>query len=333
MRPTALLAAAALLAACSGDTTTPESTTSATPQTTTTAPLPVIDVGTVPAMPQASLTAQYGGPLVIETVCIDADYTPGVAAPGEIEDSLTQTVGFVGIDTAESGCDLTLGIQFDGHRQSARYEVAGQCYVGAILQGQITATAAGQTWQWEVDIDVEPPDQILDCEGDAAPPGGPIHPDYWQQRLAEPLIAMLGPLGVVGVAAGLTGHIDLNGELPETVTYEILTAALNGDDPDHRCRAVTVVNALVPDVRSVDESDSPWPQDSRLLALAPHLINTYLELTQSGYLGPDPRGGDCEYLLVDALERMTGAYPGNTATKWYEWWTEIGKEWLEGQGE
>ncbi len=284
-------------------------------------------------MPQASLTAERGGPLLIETVCIDADYTPGVAAHGEIEDSLARSVGFVGIDTAESGCDLSLGIQLEGHRRSARYEVVGQCYLGAILEGQISATAAGRTWQWDVDIDVEPPDQILDCDGDAAPPGGPIHPDYWQQLLAESLTAMLGPLGEVGAAAGMTGHIDLDGELPETVIYEILAAALNGDEPDLRCRAVAVINGLVPSVRNVEIGDSHWPQDARLLALAPHLINAYFELNQSGYLGPDPKGGDCEYLLIDALEGMTGAYPGDAAIKWYEWWTERGEEWLEGQGE
>lgn len=292
-------------------------------------------MGTIPAMPAAVFSEEYGGPLLIETACVNTDLTSGVADPGEIRESLAGTLGFIGIEVVDSGCDLTLDIDLDGHRQSAQYEVVGLCYGGAVLEGQIVASAAGETSVWDVDVDQEPPNQILECEGDAAPPGGPIHPDYWQQQLADPLMALFGPLGQVAFAAVETGQIDLNGELPDTVIYEILTAALHSDDPDNRCRAAAVVNALVGDVQDIEYaagSDSHWPQDPQLLALAPHLIDTYIELTEIDYPDPKPHGWSCENFLVDALEKMTGAYPGHTARIWAEWWLDRGEQWLEEHG-
>jgi hypothetical protein len=329
-----LLLVVALVAACGGNTAAATSTVSTTQETTTTTaePFPEIEVGTIPAMPEAVLSEEYGGPLTIETACINTDVTSGVAEPDEIRDSLTMALGFAGIDVVDSGCDLTFDIQLDGHRQSARYEVVGLCYGGAVLEGRIVVSAAGQTWQWDVDVDEGPPSQILECEGDAAPPGGPINPYYWQQQLVDPLAALLGPLGEVAFAAAATAQVDLHGELPDAAIYEILTAALHSENPEYRCRAVAVVNTLVQDVRDVESGDSPWPQDPRLLALAPHLIDTYIELTEIDYPGLDGQGGSCEYLLVDALERMTGAYPGHTARIWAEWWLERGEQWLEEQG-
>lgn len=337
MKRPAILLVIALVAACGGETATTTSMGTTTPETTTTtkAPFPEIDVGTIPAMPAAALSEDYGGPLPIQTACVDTQVTSGVAEPGEIRDSLAVTLEFMSIDVVDSGCDLTFDIDLDGHRYSAQYEVVGQCYGGARLEGRIVASAAGQQWQWDVDVDREPPNQILECEGNAAPPGGPIHPDYWQQQLADPLIALFGPLGQVAFAAAETGQIDLDDQLPDTVIYEILTAALHSDDPNDRCRAAVVVNTLVRDVHDVEAAagnDTPWPQDPRLLALAPHLIDTYIELTEIDYPELDSQPGDCEYSLVDALERMTGAYPGDSARIWAEWWLERGEQWLEEHG-
>jgi len=336
---------ALLVAACGGNgaiapTTSvpPETTTTTVPATsttvmatTTTVPMPEIETGPMPELPPASLTEDYGGPLTIETVCIDLEVSPvGIGAPESVRADLAQTFASMGVEVVDADCDLSLGVDLSAHRYSAEYENVGECFTGYDGGGDIVASAAGEQWDWGFGV-AKPTSEFIigDCDGDQAPPGGPVPASAWVPDFIDVFGDLFGPQGRVAAYLGLPEplNVDVAPILqPEGVTYDALTAALYSDSPKETCRAARLIRELAEEFRSgggwvppsddaADDDDEAVSAGPELLALVPYLIDRLIAAETEGWNCPHR---DIEW----ALEVITDEDPDGGARGWAEWWLQ-----------
>jgi len=350
----------ALLVTACGDnsglapmTTIPPESTTTVPATTTTdpGPMPQIETGPIPAIPAASLTEDYGGPLPIETVCIELEINNGIGDHEATAADLAAAFELIGVDVVGVDCDLSLGINMYGRRYSAEYESAGECFTGWEAGSDIVASVAGEEWDWSNAV-AAPTSEFLvgDCTGDEAPPGGPVPTNGWVPDILDVFGDLFGSMGRVAARLNLP-PLPPNGDEVERlqtddVTYDVLTAALYGDSPEGICRAAGLVGQLAEDVRlgsewvppSDDEvvdndddealpddddeaaddddvsNDGLLPAGPELLALIPHLIDRLA--------AAEAQGWECTSDIDLALRIITDEDPGRGARGWAEWWLQ-----------
>ena len=327
-RITALLMSLALVAsACgSGDegsgevladvpTSTTSTTTTTTTPVTTTATVPEIPLPEIPDFPVPEVDAAHGGPMVVETYC-----QAGSSPPNRRLEAMFE---FMGVSKASEGCDVTIGLDLVGERQSALYTgEAGWCFTGYTFQGEVWAEVDEERWSWEVDVVREPPDRIRFCDNDEQSATDPLPTAVTLAPLHWPLHELFGALGDVAFAMGALTVIPVDQGPPDEQVYDILAAALHRGTWEDRCRIVGTIANLEFDLGP--QTDEVWVGENHpLFGLVPHLIASYSELPESF---PSHERSSC----VDRFHRILGNLTGeefariDEAAAWAEWW--LGRE-------
>ncbi len=328
----ALLLALGSLAGCGSDadtivsippTVTSSSTTSTSATTTTTATsttstLPEIEVEAPPEFPTAGLTEAYGGPLPIESVCLNLDVAPRVIDSELLRSALRDSFRFMGIEVVNADCDLDVDISLQGGRYSDNYAGLGECFTGYTIEGVIAASAAGQELSLPIDIDRETPFTISGCRGDEEPPGGPVPRVKVDRAVAEALEALLGPIARLAIPFGSQGPrtFSFAGDSSDLTVVDLLVSALYMDDPQDRCRVVEVAGGW--------EESSPGEAPD-LMPLVPHLIATYLDMVEidyDTYLSGESGLWDCDGNIEFALFGITRQDDLWGPAEWATWWME-----------
>jgi len=299
-----------------GPTTTITTTTS-TSTTTTTTMIPDMQVDPPPDLPTASLTDAYGGPLPIETACLNLDIAPTVMDSAQFRLVLTEAFRFMGVEVVESDCDLEVDVAFQGGRYSAEYIGLGECFTGYTIEGAATATAFGQGLTSLVDVDYEPPLTISTCGGYSKPPGGFVPPYKIYAAMGESLEALLGPIARIAIPFGsdFLSFFEFVGDPSDLTVVDLLASALYMDDPQDRCRVVEVAYNW----------DTPGAEEPDMMPLVPHLLATYLELVeidQDTYLSGEPGLWNCDGDIEEALWRITLQEDPEGPAEWVTWWLE-----------
>lgn len=322
-----LLLVIGMVVGCSSDAdtitsigpTTMITTTTSTSTTSTTTTIPEIQVEPLPEMPTASLTDAYGGPLPIETACLNLDIAPTVMDSAQLEMALIETFRFMGIEVVEDDCDLEVDVAFQGGRYSAEYMGLGECFTGYTIEGAASVTAFGEGLASPVDVDHEPPLSISTCSGYAKPPGGfvPLFKIY--AAVGEPLEALLGPIARIAIPFGsdYLNFFEFVGDPSDLTVVDLLASALYMDDPLDRCRVVEVAHNWDWVGGEAEEPD--------LMPLVPHLLATYLELVEidhDTYLSRDSGLWNCDGEIEDALRRITRQEDLRGPAEWVAWWLE-----------
>lgn len=313
----------------SGDQVTPIASTISQAPTTTTTTTPAATTTTIPefqvdppsGLPPASLTEAFGGPVVIETACIDLDIAPRVIDPEELRLTLIDAFRFMGIGFVETDCDVRLSVSLQGGRYSARYGGGlEECFTGYTVEGDVAASASGFDEQWPVDVDYEPPLTISNCGGDYEPPGGPVPRYQVYGPIGEAFEALVGPIGRIAIPFGSASFrvFDFVGDPSDQVVLDALASGLYMDDPVDRCRVIEIIEGW-------DEPSGAEFERSDLMQLVPHLIATYLDLVEidyDTYLSGDDGLWNCDGQTESTLWRITLEDDLEGPAEWATWWLE-----------
>ena len=188
-------------------TATPRPTPIPTPTPT---PVPPWTTVTSPDWPQASLTEEFGGPMLIESMCVGLTLT-GFDPDVDHLDDLIWTIEQLGIEVVDDGCDAAVDIEIVGSRTPDLYrdEDSGgtkRCWAGQFASGEVRirlgdeAVGAGI-----VDSGDPPPESIRGCAGEDAP----VRSEYWAGPVADVMLDALGSprcAGLPGTAADPSGE-------------------------------------------------------------------------------------------------------------------------------
>jgi hypothetical protein len=254
-------------------TTAPATTTEATfPATTsTTEPLPPWEALELPQWPPAVLAEEMGGPAAIQTMCLEVGLT------GFDTDNLrdlTTTIELLGIEVVESGCDVTLAVELDGSRTSARYTPQGggaavTCWGGAVAEGTVTLSADGDAIaEWDVDLTDPPPELMAGCPDRDSP----LLSTMWGGPVAKALIDAFGTPAAIMAKVALPLEDTAKAAIRDRIDTAddaggLLAAALAHPSQGVRDSAADQVTGWAD--RWIDE---PPPYPEGLWSTIPHLI-------------------------------------------------------------
>lgn len=210
--PTTLEAPAETTASVTSVTTIAETTTAVGPWTTL-AP---------PTCPAAGLAAELGGPLIVESMCLEVTTGEQLPPSEEVAAGLADVLDLLGIEVVAEGCQASLRLTASGRRTSELYS-AGQttmrCGTGLVLSGETSLVVDGvQRHTWTVDVDTPPPATTESCPDEAALLSG----DEWDDELVTaPLVEMFGVVAGYAEWVGFVpAHIGID-DRPAPTTEEV----------------------------------------------------------------------------------------------------------------
>ncbi len=243
----------------------------------------------------ARLTEPFGGPLVLERICLETDIGGSFDAPGTLE-VLTTMFGFLDVAMVDAGCDASVEVVLSGERIPAQYDFANgdtrTCYSGLSIEGSVGVEIDGQvTGALPIAAREQPPDTVDFCQGDEPFSAG--------SYLNAPLSEIFGMPGLVALAAAR--DTDSSAHLPADLdSEEALEAVLSGlYHEDDRVRLVAFL-ALSGRFTWLDElSQDQIDVIPRLIAALDYYVTTGLDPSPSLSLS-----------LVDALDDLVGVLRG-----------------------
>jgi hypothetical protein len=168
------------------------STTSTSAGTTTTTVGPWTTLPP-PACPSAGLAAELGGPLTVESMCLEVTTGEQLPPSEEVAGGLADVLGLLGIDVVAEGCQATFRLTASGRRTSELYSVGQttmRCGTGLVLSGEASLVIDGVVRRtWTADVNNPPPATTESCPDEAARLSG----DEWDDELVTvPLVEMFG---------------------------------------------------------------------------------------------------------------------------------------------
>ena len=295
-RVPAVMALLLLAAACGDDATTNDATpvpSSSTPTTLTTTTVATTTTAVTtttttiggtpwttvpdPGMPVVMLAERFGGPRVVETLCLEVALTGTVTLEPISPEDLAWTMEHMGVAVVDQGCDVTFAIEAHGERYSAEYVTSNgsviTCFNGTELSGELSLSDGTEVLAvWPAGRSVAPPEdlEVTGCLEEDRPL--PLNTSGDRLPVVVALVEAFGlPAAVVSFARlqefATAGDPRLALISSADDAGDVLAAALHHPEAQVAGAAAERIEDWT---RSLMTAEQPYPQ--RLWDLTPHLI-------------------------------------------------------------
>jgi len=320
----------------SSTTTTTVATTTTTMATTTTVATTTTALGATPwttvpdpGMPAVSLTEGFGGPRVVETLCLEVALTGTVTLDPISPEDLAWTMEQMGVAVVDQGCDVTFAIEAHGERYSAEYVTSNgsviTCFNGTELSAELSLSDGTEVLAvWPASRSVAPPEEITYClEEDR-----PLQLNTSGSRLPV-VVALVEAFGLPAAVFSFArlqefaaaGDPRLAPISSADEAGDVLAAALHHPDAQVAGAAAERIEDWT---RTLMKVDQPYPQ--RLWDLIPHLIAYGATVDFDTYGGPYAERALVELMFgtdpVMDLHATPEGFDRSDPAAWWRKWEE-----------